>query len=53
MPFPLVIHLITNDDWRYMAQRSIIVLSPPAPLKELDLTRPQSAGFFLVKISAD
>lgn len=53
MSFTSVIQLITNDDWRNMAQCSIIDLSPPTPLKELDLTRPQLAGFFLVKISAD
>jgi hypothetical protein len=44
--FAAVIHLIANDDWLNMAQCSILHLSPPTPLKELDLTRPQLAGFF-------
>ena len=47
--FAAVIHLIANDDWPNMAQCSILHLSPPTPLKELDLTRPQLAGFFWSK----
>ena len=47
--FAAVIHLIANDDWRNMAQCSILHSSPPTPLKELDLTRPQLAGFFWSK----
>ena len=47
--FAPVIHPITNDDWRNMARRSIIDWSPPTPLKELDSTRPQLAGFFWPK----
>ena len=44
-----VIHLITNDDWRNMAQCSIIELSPPTPPR-IGFNPPSVGGFFLAKI---
>ena len=43
--FPPVIHLITNDDWRNMAQCSIIDLSPPTPPR-IGFNPPSVGGFF-------
>lgn len=46
--FPPVIHLITNDDWRNMAQCSIIDLSPPTPPR-IGFNPPSVGGFFSTK----
>lgn len=46
-----VIHLSTIDDWRGMAQYSIIDLSPPTPPR-IGFSPPSIGGFFLAKNSA-